>query len=339
MPSRVEIPRETLERLYCDEDLSQRQIAQKFGCDAKTISNRLREYHLPTRTAGDYTRLPIAREELDRLYNYEKLSLEKIASRFGCSVAAIQNALARYQIPTRLPGWNSIKRYVPDAVLAHWSPELAYVVGLVASDGYLDKDYNCVGFTSTDLELVRLYCQCLRLDDRVKIRIRKSGSSFGKPQYKISFSDPAYRLFLEQLGLTPAKSRTLGPLKIPDDLFCDFLRGCWDGDGTWYIYRRATREYLYAQLSSGSSVFLSWVQATIKRLTELEGSISGRLLRYGGRKAITLGHWMYYSPAVPCLQRKRAIWERFASAKDSCMMWDHLNKRKESEECKQSQPY
>lgn len=317
MLCRINIPKEILQRLYCDKGYSQRQIAQKFGCDAKTISNRLREYHLPTRTAGDYTRLPIAREELDRLYNYEKLSLEKIASRFGCSVAAIQNALARYHIPTRPPGWNSIRRYVPNAVLASWSSELAYVVGLVASDGYLDRGYNCVGFTSTDLELVKLYCWCLRLDNRAKVRIRRLESSRGKPQYKISFSDPSYRLFLEQLGLTPAKSRTLGPLKIPDNLFRDFLRGCWDGDGTWYIYRRATREYLYAQLSSGSPAFLFWVQATIKRLTGLEGSISRGLLRYGGSKAIKLGRWMYYSPAVPCLQRKRAIWERFAATKAS----------------------
>jgi len=311
MPSRLEIPVETLWRLYCEEGLSQQQIARRFGCNAKTISNRLKEYHLPTRTAGDYTRLPIDQEELDRLYNHEKLSLKAIACRFGCSVAAIQNALARYHIPTRPPGWNSIRQYVPDRMLLRWSSELAYAVGLIASDGYLDRDYNCVGFTSIDLELVKLYCQCLRLGD--KVRIKKIQTPVGKPQYTVKFSDPGYRLFLERIGLTPAKSRTLGPLQIPDDFFRDFLRGCWDGDGTWYIHHRAAREYLYAQLSSGSPAFLSWVQNTVKRLTGLKGSLSRRLLlRYGGSKAIELGYWIYYSSSLPCLQRKRAIWEHFA---------------------------
>jgi hypothetical protein len=38
------------------------------------------------------------------------------------------------------------------------------------------------------------------------------------------------------IGLTPAKSLTLGPLAIPDDYFPDFFRGCIDGDGSVLVY-------------------------------------------------------------------------------------------------------
>jgi len=309
MPARIEIPRDVLQHLYYDKGLTQEQIAQRFGCDTKTISNRMREYGMPTRTAGDYTRLEIPRDELERLYNQDRLSLEEMANRFNCSVAAIQNCLARHGIPTRPPGWNSVRRYVPDDVLARWSPQLAYVIGLIASDGYLDKDYNCVGLKSTDLELIKLYCQCLHLSENISIKTRHHPR--WKSLYEVRLSDPVYRAFLESIGLTSAKSRTLSSLSIPDDVFPDFLRGYMDGDGCWYVYHRPPRKYLYAQITSISQLFLAWLQETVQRLTGLRGGISGVLLRYGGSKAVALGSWMYYSPSVPCLTRKRAIWEQF----------------------------
>jgi hypothetical protein len=42
--------------------------------------------------------------------------------------------------------------------------------------------------------------------------------------------------WLAEVGLTPAKSLTLGPLTVPDENFADFFRGCLDGDGSIVTY-------------------------------------------------------------------------------------------------------
>ena len=131
------------------------------------------------------------------------------------------------------------------------------------------------------------------------------------------------------IGLTPAKSLTLRPLAIPDAVFADFVRGCIDGDGSVTVYvdrhntdksERYVYERLYVKLVSASRVFLDWVQATIRRILSMRGSITvqraqGRsplwTLRYAKSESIELLRWIYYSPTVPCLARKRATADPF----------------------------
>jgi hypothetical protein len=131
------------------------------------------------------------------------------------------------------------------------------------------------------------------------------------------FSDPGFRVFLEHIGLSPAKSKTIGPLKIPDQVFSDFIRGMWDGDGCWHIHRKPRRSashpgYLRGTLTSASPAFLEWIQTTVERIVGLCGHIYGIRLVYYGREAVALGEWLYWAPDIPALSRKRSIWERFS---------------------------
>ncbi|MBI3635700.1 MAG: hypothetical protein HY216_05695 [Candidatus Rokubacteria bacterium] len=130
---------------------------------------------------------------------------------------------------------------------------------------------------------------------------------------------------LIQIGLTPAKSLTLGPILVPDEFVVDFFRGCIDGDGSivtytdryntfkkpQYVYTR-----LYVSLVSASPKFLVWLRATVRRLTRCSGYLNVRrspphsdvwCLKYAKAEALVLLRWMYYAPDVPCLQRKREI--------------------------------
>jgi hypothetical protein len=169
-----------------------------------------------------------------------------------------------------------------------------------------------VRLASTDYELVQHYRVCLRLSPKVPTRKLPRKSGF-KQVYEVVFSDRGYRTFLEKLGLSPAKSLTLKPLAIPDTVFPDFARGCWDGDGTWYVQRqRGKPSILRTSLASSSPTFLTWIQKRIHQQTKLCGHLSNKRLRYNGSQAVALGHWMYYAPGLPALTRKRAVWEQFA---------------------------
>ena len=91
-----------------------------------------------------------------------------------------------------------------------WSADFAYAVGLIASDGCLSQDLRHVSFVSIDMEQVLNYQKCL--DTSCKIGISKS--SIGTPAFRVQLSDTDFYKFLVGIGLTPAKSKTIGKLLI-----------------------------------------------------------------------------------------------------------------------------
>jgi predicted transcriptional regulator len=311
MHKRYDIPKPLLQKLYFDEKLTQTEIAKMIGCSAHTISMRMHEYGMIARSPRDCRRIELSCDKLYELYIVQGQSAQAIAHLWSCSEATIFDRLAEYEIPIR----SKEQVYVPRELLATWSPGLAYAVGLVASDGNLSRRGYGVGLPSSDLDIIRLYLDCLHVSQvRPDIPINEEHPSPPrKTKYSVVFYDQVYYAFLEGLGLTPGKSKTLRPLAIPDDVFRDFLRGDWDGDGSWHL-SHPPYNYLRASLSCGSPAFQQWVQTTVERLTGLHGVISGLDLVYNGRKAISLGQWLYYAPGLPALWRKREIWERYIEA-------------------------
>lgn len=197
-------------------------------------------------------------------------------------------------------------------VSTEWSRELAYAVGLITTDGSLSKDGRHLGLTSKDRQQVVNFRNCLGLS-HIKIGRKASGTNEHKDYLTIQFGDVLFYQWLEKIGLTPNKSKTLGPLKIPDKYFFDFLRGCFDGDGTIYAYwdpRWHSSYMFYICFASASPRFLEWVQATVEHLSGVRGKIgamgSARVqqLRFAKRETKILWERMYRSANVPCLHRK-----------------------------------
>ncbi len=310
---RIDLPRNELYEMYIVQRMSLEAIADYYGCGLRTVRRRIKAFEIETRHGSEYRFIELPRDELDNLYTVQGLGAETIAARYGCSNQTVLRRLRDFNIPVRPC---RVSQYVPPEVYGVWTSDLAYAVGLIASDGNLDKRGSAVRFASTDEELIDLYCGCLQLSVDVPNYVAPQRGWGLKPVHYVDFDDRGFRTFLEDIGLTPAKSKTIGPLAIPDNVFADFLRGCWDGDGCWSIHRDnrwPSVEYLRTLLASASPIFLVWVQATVKRLTGLASSISHVNLEYSGKYAVQLGEWLYYAPAVPALGRKRAIWEKFAA--------------------------
>ncbi len=192
-----------------------------------------------------------------------------------------------------------------------WRPELAYAVGLLASDGCLSSDGRHVELTSNDTEQLETFKRALGIE-HIKIGTKVSGYC-GMPTTRVEFGSVLFHAWLVSIGLTPAKSKTIGPLLIPDEYFFDFFRGCWDGDGCIYAYwdPRWRDSYLfYLGVASASMVFVHWLQQVIFRLTSATGhvSVSNDLLqlRYAKREARIVFDHMFYADSVPHLSRKFA---------------------------------
>jgi len=196
----------------------------------------------------------------------------------------------------------------------NWTPNFAYAIGLIATDGCLSKDGRHITFVSKEKEQISNFKSCLGLT--VKTGITTSGYKDNKA-FRVQFGDVLFYQFMQKMGLTHAKSLTMGELLIPDIYFFDFLRGCLDGDGCSYSYwdpRWKSSFMFYIGFASGSIKFLTWLRATINRLANLQGHISTHKkkegknnfyqLKYAKYEAMKLVKLMYYTKSCIKLSRK-----------------------------------
>ncbi len=151
-----------------------------------------------------------------------------------------------------------------------WSSNFAYAIGLIASDGYLHPDGRHIFFCSKDLEMMENFKRTLGISERVKRYAR--GGEILKKYFFVSFSDKAFHQYLNSIGLTASKSKTIQLVAVPDTYFGDFLRGLFDGDGSFYTFwDRRWPNSLGFKLSfaSASPTFLTWLR---EKLTGLHGT-------------------------------------------------------------------
>ena len=197
-------------------------------------------------------------------------------------------------------------------VKLEWSPEFAYAIGLLVTDGCLSSNGRHILFVSKDLQQIRNFMNCLSLED---IKIGKAVSGYlGKRAYRVQFGDILFYRFLESIGLSSAKSKTIGVVEIPDEYFFDYLRGCFDGDGCFYSYwdpRWRSSHMFYIEFISASKRHMDWLQKELSEKIGLKGHItkdgkgSTYQLKYAKREALAIISKMYYTHGVVCLSRKK----------------------------------
>ncbi len=192
-----------------------------------------------------------------------------------------------------------------------WCAELAYAIGLIATDGNLSKDGRHINFTSKDKQLADLFMKCLNL--KTKITMKGNGFVKEKKYYFVQFGDINFYRFLQKIGITPRKSKILSSVKIPAKYFFDFLRGNFDGDGTFYSYwdpRWRSSFMFYIVFISASKKYILWLQNKLFFRLGIEGHItkSGNdicyQLKYAKHESYKLLPKMYCDGGDLCLTRK-----------------------------------
>ncbi|MBI1985058.1 MAG: hypothetical protein HYS60_03085, partial [Candidatus Wildermuthbacteria bacterium] len=88
-----------------------------------------------------------------------------------------------------------------------WSPDMAYAVGLITTDGSLSIDGRHINLTSKDKQLIETFKICLNLQN--KIGRKGSGTQKEKLYYYIQFGDILFYKWLLKIGLMPNKSKRL----------------------------------------------------------------------------------------------------------------------------------
>lgn len=146
-------------------------------------------------------------------------SLTRYALRDGIHLKA------KHQVYDDRVAANETRQYfVKQDFFDKWSAEMAWVLGLIASDGCVREKENRWTLTSKDLECLEKVA-CL-IDYTGTIR-KKSN----RPAYDLRISSLHMVKSLIGLGMTPAKSLTLRYPDMPEEYERHFIRGVFDGDG------------------------------------------------------------------------------------------------------------
>ena len=191
-----------------------------------------------------------------------------------------------------------------------WNANLAYAIGLIATDGCLSKDGLLIDLTSKNREQLLNFSKCLGINFKIGNKL----NSHGYKSLRIQFKNRIFYDFLLSIGLTPKKSLTMKKLLIPDKYFFDFLRGCFDGDGCFYSYwdrRWRSSHMFYIEFVSASGKHVNWLREELKNKVGVTGYITNRKikmtyrLKYAKKEALEIIKKMYYNPKVVCLSRKK----------------------------------
>lgn len=151
-----------------------------------------------------------------------------------------------------------------------WSPEMAWVLGVVFTDGHFGKS-NAKGIrrlyiAQKEIELLEKIKALMRSEHKI---IKNTQSDKINTIYYLSFTNDKIYASLLRLGLVPKKSLILKFPNIPDEYLRHFLRGCWDGDGSFY-YENGNPKRIRGDYVSGSFEFLNAFVDNLKKLSGIE---------------------------------------------------------------------
>src|SRR5438093_1590760 len=208
-----------------------------------------------------------------------------------------------------------------------WNAQLAYALGLAATDGCLIGDGRHVAIGSEDREQVEAFLRCI---GRPNAHVSKDRD---KTYFRVQLGDVELYRFLGDAGLTPRKSLTLGPLSFPPEYFWDVLRGLIDGDGSVknYIHRpvRArypllTYERLQVVFHSASLPHMEWLRRQlgdrgVRSALIVDDRLPPKRISENPMYRVTLGKYaaitvlsaIYADPDAPRLARKWRTWHDF----------------------------
>ena len=189
-------------------------LARKHGCSRQHILHLLKQHGIPTRSKSEARTLALERGKLA----FDRNTAEESSKR----VVLEQQTLDRFFFKS-------------------WSPAMAYVLGVIYTDGNLQPGRArdpAVKTTSTtsrvtvsqkEPELLMKVLALLGSNARL-MHSEKRGISGAL--YFFHLTDQEVYQDLLNLGLTPRKSLSLHFPAMPVECLRHFIRGCWDGDGS-----------------------------------------------------------------------------------------------------------
>lgn len=259
-------------------------LNNQTNLERKRVKKKIHKRKVPICTTA------ITREKLEELYYVQNKSCQDIANEYNCSDMTVRRLMDKYGLRRRKRSearkfairegkFKDLEYYdIDEKFFSKWSPEMAWVLGLLFTDGNV-SNAGVVTLTSVDLELLEKVKHHLKSTQSITKRAQSYDKS--KYIYILQFGREKMTEDLDKLGLIQRKSLIMEFPDIPEQYVRHFIRGCWDGDGSVYYEKRRPRE-IRASYTCGSKQF-------IKRIVLELHKIGIERLRISHTKRIELG--------------------------------------------------
>lgn len=247
-----------------------------------------------TRRKGSPLPTLITKDHLEEKYNSGQ-SLIDIARHYNCTRQYVHKLLKHYGIARRGQGAarnlamergkiayllkttsgqekliTPQNRYVNEDFFRTWSPGMAWVLGVVFTDGCVSEEkrgrvrvprLQIVQKEPELLDKVRALMEC-----NVPLTFTPKRGIAG-PLHRLPIRNQKIYEDLIAFGLQAPKSYTITFPNMPSNCLRHFIRGCWDGDGSMYFERGAGRRAKpIASYVSGSRSFVESIVAYLHEM-------------------------------------------------------------------------
>jgi predicted DNA-binding protein YlxM (UPF0122 family) len=288
---------EYLKENYTKQNKSLSDIAKETNCSRQYVHKKLKEHYIPLRSKSAARDLALTKDKL----KFERLNEDGTSS------------------------FVSVKKInVNEDFFSSWSPAMAYVLGVICTDGNLNpgrirepwraKSASTVPIISVaqkEPELLEKILHLMNCDAKLYFsKERVYGKTKAGAIYHFGISNENLYDDIVNLGLTPNKSLTMQFPNTPNEFIRHFIRGCWDGDGSVYIDNYSGK--IGASFVSGS---LEFVEAMVKKLVDAglpsrtiylhKHSKGSYYFKFTGSQVPMLHHYLYDNvPETQYLERK-----------------------------------
>lgn len=252
------------------------------------------------------------------IYNYLELKqgLGTAGKEYKVSQYMVEKILKKYGIKKRTyteAKQQGRKYSCNDAYFKHQNKDMAYILGLLASDGsvsvkenliaiqLLDKDKEILEKIKKETEVSRPLEEYIRKETGHKIISFRNWSKIWKQD-------------LAHFGIVPKKTFKLQPPIFLDPKFkIDYIRGYFDGDGSVYSLNKKNRVFI--EITGASKPLIDWIHETLvndyhiivnKPITETlsNGTIMYKI-KIGNKNEILKLYNLFYNKTNFYISRKK----------------------------------
>lgn len=308
-------PKETLERL-ANQCRTIREMSDIVGITPKLCSKALNAYGIEFSSAYRYDKPNISHPEIDKDWlvknwvNTDK-SIKAISLEIGVPDSLLEYRISKF-------GLKKGHKYKINAIklLNAYDPNVAYVAGLLATDGYVN--------TNADFVSIRLCGESERnlLQDILNYFESDAPVAYydsSNKSYSIRLScDGVKKFFLDEFNVL-ASDKTFS-VKVPnafknEDCAKSYVLGCMDGDGCISHLKHGVD----MRILTASEDFAFGLKSIIEQYAKVKVNLQSvknkfRVVSVGGKQnLIKFLDWVYSTNAVLRLDRK---YRRYLEVKD-----------------------